>query len=191
MAIRPDALIPLVGAVVNLGVAIFVFLQNPRSMVGRVFFLLGLSFAVWNFGTYQMFCLPEKAELDKVIFWAGFIQYGVIWIPLTLCHISFLITGVELRRGLWWCLYSLHALLFLANSVPGFIVEDAQWVGYAWYCKGGPGFASVFALFSLMWVSVFILFRHRREQPLLMRRRLTPLIVAQTAITVFGSNDAL
>src|SRR2546425_1751318 len=110
MEIRPDALIPLVGALVNLGVAIFVFLQNPRSTVGRVFFLLGVSFAVWNFGTYKMFRLANLEEnRPAALFWAQFIQFGVIWIPLTLCHVSFLIAGIELPRKLWWSMYLIHA----------------------------------------------------------------------------------
>ena len=51
-------LIPLIGALLNLSLAIFVLFQNPRSAVSRGYFLLGASFAIWNYGTFWMFRIP-------------------------------------------------------------------------------------------------------------------------------------
>src|ERR1700679_2569655 len=78
-AMRFGELIPLIGAVLNFSLALFVLLQNPRAAVSRVYFLLGVCFAIWNFGTFQMF---RVTTVKEALFWARFLQCGVIFIPL-------------------------------------------------------------------------------------------------------------
>src|SRR4051794_16574554 len=97
---RADALIPLLGAIVNFALALFVLLQSPRSTVARVFFVLAGSFAVWNFGTFWMFSIPGgargTANSARALFWARFLQFGVICIPAAFFHLSFLIAGLRI-----------------------------------------------------------------------------------------------
>lgn len=180
-------LIPLTGALLNFSLALFVFLQNPRASVSRVFFLAGTSLAIWNFGTFFMF---RVNDYESALFWARFLQFGVIFIPLTLLHISALICQITPPRWLIIILYSGHFALFLSNFTS-FFLAGVRNVGYAWYSIAGTGFWILFGVFSLMWVSVGLLIWHRRKLPALARRRITPLIVAQAAITIFGINDAL
>jgi signal transduction histidine kinase len=180
-------LIPLIGAILNGTLAIFVLLQNPRALVARVYCLLGLSLAVWNFGTFWMFRVTDESS---ALFWARFLQFGVIFIPITLCHISFLVAQVPISKRILQVFYAVHILLFLSNFTP-FFLAGVRKVSYAWYSVAGTGFWILFGIFSLMWVSVGVLIWHRRRSPAAVRRRITPLIVAQLAITLFGCNDAL
>ena len=179
--------IPLTGALLNFSLALFVLLQNPRAMIARVFFLLGLSLAIWNFGTFQMF---RVGDYEHALFWARFLQFGVIFIPLTLFHISALVAQVHVPRKLVIGLYTLHVCLVLSNFTDLFL-RGVRNVGYAWYAVAGPGFWVLFAIFSLMWVSVGILIWHRRKLPRIAQRSISPMIAAQTAIALFGCNDAL
>ncbi len=188
---RFGELIPLVGALLNFSLALFVLFQNPRAAVSRVYFVLGVSFAIWNYGTFWMFRVTtDPANYELALFWARFLQFGVIFLPLTLCHVSFLIAQIRIPRWIPWVLYSLHFLLFLSNFT-GFFLAGVKNVGYAWYSVAGTGFWILSGVFSLMWVSVAVLIWHRRNQPPLGKRRLTPLIVAQTAFAIFGCNDVL
>ncbi len=180
-------LIPLIGAVLNLSLAIFVLLQNPRATILRVYFLLGVSFAVWNYGTFWMFRVHDR---EMALFWARFLQFGVIFIPLTLFHISFLVAQVRLPRWVVATAYGFHLLLFGSNFT-GFFLAGVRNVGYAWYSVAGTGFWILFGIFPLMWVSVGMLLWYRRTLPVPSRRRVTPLIIAQAAIAFFGCNDAL
>jgi signal transduction histidine kinase len=184
---RFGELIPLIGALLNFSLALFVFFQNPRAPVSRVYFLLGLSFAVWNYGTFWMFRVQNAGE---ALFWARFLQFGVIFIPFALCHLSFLVAQLRLPKGVLWFAYSFHVLLFLSNFTD-FFLAGVRNVGYAWYSIAGTGFWIFSVVFSLMWVSVAVLLWHRRHLPPLSRRRITPLIYAQAAIALFGCNDAL
>jgi len=188
---RFGELIPLVGALLNFSLALFVLFQNPRAAVSRVYFLLGMSFSVWNFGTFWMFRLQsEPANEAMALFWARFLQFGVIFLPLALCHVSFLIAQIRIPRWILWSAYSFHAALF-ASNFTSFFLKGVKYVGYAWYSVAGTGFWILSGVFSLMWVSVGVLIWHRRKQPPLGKRRLTPLIVAQTAFAIFGCNDVL
>jgi hypothetical protein len=190
-ATQPDMvfgeLIPLTGALLNFSLAVFVALQNPRAVVSRVYLLLGICFAVWNYGTFWMFRVRTH---DEALFWARFLQFGVIFIPYALFHISFLVAQIRIPPLVTKIAYSLHALLFLTNFTE-FFVADVKNVGYAWYAVAGPVFWIFVGVFSLMWVSVAVLLWHRRKLPPLGRRRITPLILAQCTIALFGCNDAL
>jgi signal transduction histidine kinase len=197
---RFGELIPLIGALLNFSLAVFVLFQNPRAPVSRVYFLLGMCFAVWNFGTFEMFRvasqnLPYEEAHAEAHFWARFLQFGVIFIPLALCHVSFLIAQIPVPRTILRVLYSFHALLFLSNFTDFFLadVKLVEYPGkvYAWYSVAGTGFWILSGVFSLMWVSVGVLIWHRRKQPPLGKRRLLPLIIAQTAFAIFGCNDIL
>jgi len=181
-------LIPLIGALLNFSLALFVLLQNPRTAVSRVYFLLGTCFAVWNFGTFWMFRVQTG---DEALYWARLLNFGVIFIPLALCHLSFLVAQIRVPHWILLVLYTVHAALFASNFTD-FFLAGVKNVGYAWYSVAGTGFWIFSAIFSTqLWLSVVVLIWHRRHLPPLAKRRLTPLIFAQLAITVFGCNDVL
>jgi len=193
--IRFGQLIPLIGAVLNFSLALYVLIQNPRAPVCRVYFLLGVCFAIWNFGTFQMF----RVEYAKdALFWARFLQCGVIFIPLALCHVSFIIAQIPLSKAAIRTAYAVH-LVFLASNFTKLFVEAVKVVHYkqndptgdAWYCVGGIMFWIWSGIFFIVWTSIAVLINHRRKLPPMARRRLTPLIVAQTALALFGGNDLL
>ncbi len=185
-------LIPLVGALLNFSLALFVLIQSPRAAVARIYALMGVCFAVWNFGTFWMFRVPvDPANYELALFWARFLQFGVIFIPLTLCHVSFLIAQIRIPKPVVWVAYFLHFLLFLSNFTGFFLAGVRPFNDYAWYSVAGTGFWILSGVFSLMWVSVGVLVWHRRQLPPLGKRRVTPLIFAQTAFAIFGCNDVL
>jgi len=184
---RFGELIPLIGALLNFSLAVFVFFQNPRSVVSRVYLLLGLGFSVWNFGTFWMFRVHNK---EDALFWARFLQFGVIFIPFALFHLSFLVAQIRIPKWVLWFAYLFHVALFASNFTP-FFLAGVMNVGYAWYSIAGTGFWIFVGVFSLMWVSVAVLLWHRRNLPPMGRRRINPLIIAQAAIACFGCNDAL
>src|SRR5579862_9371091 len=109
---RFGELIPLIGALLNFSLAIFVFLQNPRAVVSRVYFLLGIGFAIWNYGTFWMFRVHNA---EDALFWARFLQFGVIFIPFALFHLSFVVAQIRIPKAVLWVVYGFHSLLFLSN----------------------------------------------------------------------------
>ena len=179
-------IVPLFGAVLNLLLALFVFTRNARGVVNRVFGLLGTCFAIWNFGTFWMFRVTNAHD---ALFWARFLQFGVIFMPVCFLHLSLLIAGLE--RGKYIAGFYVVSVLLALSNFTDFFLRGVRNVGYAWYSVAGPGFWVVSFLYLFLWLSIFILIRRRRSLSPLQRSRLTPLIVAQLSLTLFGDNDIL
>jgi signal transduction histidine kinase len=179
-------LIPLVGSVLNLFLALFVLGRGHRSLVIRVYSLLGLCISVWNLGTYFLFIVNDHKD---ALFWARFLQFGVIFIPVLLFHLSLLLAQIPVGRYIY-VLYLFHGILALTNFT-GLFVKDVVHVSYAYYSVAGPGFWVYSTLFAQLHLSVVILLRKRRKLPPLHRKRLTGLIIAAGSLAVFGLNDIL
>ena len=92
---RFSELIPLTAAVTNLALTLFVLTRDLRSTLNRVYLLWGLSITVWNLGTFFLFSVQDE---DAARFWSAFLHYGVIFLPVSLFHLSCLIAQVKLPR---------------------------------------------------------------------------------------------
>ena len=104
-------LIPLSAAIINFGLTVFVFSRDYRSTLNRVYLLWGVSITVWNFGVFMLFSIPEGEQYRQTaLFWARFLQFGVIFLPISLFHLCLLITKFHLRKPLLF-LYGLQGLL--------------------------------------------------------------------------------
>jgi signal transduction histidine kinase len=184
---RFAVLIPLLGAIFNLLLAVFVLTRGPKSTANRVYFLLGFNISIWNLG--QFFLLTAQ-QPDSALFWVRFVWFGVVFIPLLLFHLSMLITGTQVGRFLpaaYGCVIVLSGTVW-----TDFFITGVRHTGTAgWYAHGGPGLFLSMVEFCLMFVAIYILVRKRRSLPPIHRSRLTPLILAQSMLAVLGTNDTL
>ncbi len=180
--------IPLAGCVVNLLLGIFVFTVNPRAAINRVFFVWALAIALWN-GAGSV--LLMDVGHDTGLFCARFLQFGVIFIPVLLFHLSMLVAQVRVGRWIW-ALYLVFAGFAISNLTP-FFIKDARILGHSgWYAIAGPGFTMFSTPFTAMLVtSIILLWRKRKTLPAMHRTRLNALIWPQTLLVVFGTNDIL
>ena len=184
---RFSELIPLAAALVNFTLAVFVFSRDTRSALHRVYLVWGLSITVWNVGTCFMFRVQNPAD---ALFWAKFLQAGVIFLPVSLLHLSLLTARVP--RPKWLAsLYGLHGLLAVAN-VAGFFVQGVHWTGYAYYSQGAPPFWVFTVLYAVETIGsmVMLLGRLSSLSPL-NQARVKSLIWAQGILIFFGNNDLL
>lgn len=179
--------IPLIGAIFNFALSIFVLANNRRSRLNQVFFAWGLCITAWNFGAYALFRAPDPAVAALS---AKYMLFGVIFIPVTLLHLSLLLTGTRPGRGLILA-YVLHGGL-AAMHVAGLFIQGVRHVGYAYYSIAGPGFYLYsFSLVTQSCLSILLLWRKRQELPPRQRRRFNGILTGQTLIVVFGLNDTL
>src|SRR5206468_285212 len=116
-------LIPLSAALINFVLTLFVFSQDKRSTLNRVYLLWGVSITVWNFGVFMLFGIPEGEQYRRsALFWARFLQFGVIFLPISLFHLCLLITKFPLRKPLF-LLYGLQGVLALSNCTDFFVAN--------------------------------------------------------------------
>ncbi len=180
------SLAPLLGALLNGIVAVLVLTSDPRSRINRTFFAWGLSITIWNLGTFGLFISPTD---DVAGTWARFMQFGVIFIPVTMFHLSLLLAGVQMRRVVL-ALYGVATALALSNCA-GVFMKGVRHVGYAYYSIAGPGFWIYTLTFGQTIASIILLVKRRREMHPEAGRRLNGLIIAQAVLVVLGTNDIL
>jgi signal transduction histidine kinase len=142
---------------------------------------------VWNFGVYLLFRAHSPQE---AILYARIVQFGVIFLPISLFHLCLLVAQMPTPR-LLYALYGLHALLALSNFTSWF-VADVRFVGYAYYTVGGPAFWLFVLSYSLVATrTTVMMFQRQRDLPPRHRRRLRLLLGANVMLIVFGTNDIL
>jgi signal transduction histidine kinase len=180
--------VPLLGAIVNLALSLFVLGSDRRSRLNQVFFAWALSITIWNFGTFALFRTAPGA-LSDAYNWAKFMQYGVIFIPVTMLHLCLLLVGI--KPGRWLVgLYVFHGALALLNLLDLFI-RGTRHLGYAHYSIAGPGFWIYTVAFTQAFASIILLWKKRRELAPRQRHRFNGILIAQTLLVSLGSNDIL
>lgn len=181
------AYIPLLGFVCNLLLAVFVLSRGMKATPNRVYFAALMIIAWWNFGSFQLF---RVADHDPALFWARFLHFGLVFGPVVLFHLSLLIAQIPVGRYIRW-MYGFEALFSLSVFTPYFIKDIRVLDSNGWYSMAGtlyPVFSTQFVLYCL---SVIILIRKRRRLPTLQKTRLSSLILAQSLLVIFGTNDIL
>ena len=181
-------LIPLTAAVTNLALTLFVLTRDLRSTLNRVYLLWGLSITVWNLGTFFMFSVKTESSARL---WSAFLHYGVIFLPISLLHLSILIAQVKLPRWLP-ALYGWFGLLALSNAA-GFFTSGVRYLDDAYfYSVAGPGFWAFVASYVVVTTAtVVILYQKLATLQRLHRARVKALLWANGILIGFGWNDIL
>lgn len=178
--------VPFIGAILNFALAIFVLGSDRRSRLNQVFFAWALCITFWNFGTFALF---RAQSIDEAYGWAKMMQFGVIFIPVTMLHLCLLLTGI--RPGRWlFLIYLFHAGLAMMNCFDLFI-SSVRKFDYAYYSVAGPGFWIYTGAYSQSFASIILLWRKRRELAPRQRGRLNGILAAQTLLVCLGTNDIL
>jgi signal transduction histidine kinase len=182
--------VPLLGGVFNFVLALLVFANDRRSRLNQVFFCCCLGISIWNFGTFALFETPNVPEaIPRAYAWAKFMQFGVIFIPITMLHLSMLMSGY--KPGRWMVLnYGFHVTLALLNAFDLFI-SGVRHVGYAYYSIAGIGFRIFGLAFIQTFASIIILWKKRRTLPPRNRGAVNGMLAALTLLVGLATNDLL
>ena len=177
---------PLFGALLNFALSVFVLASDRRSRLNQVFFAWGICISIWNAGTFALFRAGTVSEADLA---AVLMQYGVIFLPVTMLHMTVELCGYKARHLLIF-LYLCH-LGFAVLNGAGLFISGVRWVGYAYYSIAGPGFKIYCLFFTQTWISLIILWKKRSSLPAQNRARFNGIAAAQTGILILGCNDLL
>ncbi|MEN9574391.1 MAG: hypothetical protein RL514_2246 [Verrucomicrobiota bacterium] len=182
---RFSELIPLTAVITNLALTLFVLTRGLRSTLNRVYLLWGLSITVWNLGTFFLFSVTDEADAR---YWSTVLHYGVVFLPISLFHLSLLIAQVKPPRWLP-VLYGWFGLLASSNA-GGLFTAGVRKLGYAYYSVAGPGFwAFVVSYVVVTTATVIILYRKLPTVQRLHRARVKAMLWANAILIGFGWND--
>lgn len=178
---------PLIAAIANLLLALFVLYQSPGGLINRTFAVFGLSVSVWTFGAFMMFRVDNAEE---ALFWTRVLHVGVIFLPLSFFHLAVQVAESRvLSRP--WLLYAVGVPFVAADFTPLFI-KDVVFVGYGYFGVAGP----LYPLFSLTIPSLSlpafaIILRRLKSIGTGNRLRLTYLLVSAIMLFLCGLHDVL
>lgn len=159
--------------------------NDRKSRLNQVFFGWGICITIWNAGTFALFRCDTTEGAETV---ARLMSYGVIFLPVTMLHMTLELCGYKAPRILVG-LYVVHAIFAVMNWT-GYFIDGVQFVGYAYYSTAGIGFKIYCAFFAQTWFSL-LYFGKRSTLPPAQRTRFNGILAAQTGILLLGSNDIL
>jgi signal transduction histidine kinase len=181
----------LCAVICNLALTFFVLSRDLRSALNRVYFTWGMSVTIWNLGAFYLFRLDGSLSNHReALYWAYFLQFGVIFLPVTNLHLCLLIARISIGP-LLYLFYALHFLLAF-SLFTGHFINDVQYLGFAWYSMAGPFFFVFLGLYTISTTSTMLmLYFKQRTLPPLHRARLRSLMWALGILIIFGTNDLL
>jgi signal transduction histidine kinase len=178
----------LTATVFNVVLTLLVLGREFRSTLHRVYMLWGLSITLWNFGIFHL--SQQYLSHEDAMFWATALQLGVILTPISLFHLSLVIS--KTRVG--WVLPALYLAdaCFVAGLFSHWFIIDVRKLDVGYWSVPGPGF-TIFTVFYLMLTTslVVILYRKQKGASPTQRTRLRALLLALLVLWVFGSNDMM
>lgn len=184
------AYVPLAAAVLNALLSLFILRAGVQGSSKFAYLLWGASITIWNFGTFQMF---RVASAEAAMEWARFLQIGVIFLPISLFHLSTKVCGLTYRsqRLLLATFYGCGIALALTLFGTLF-VADVRDAGYAWYSVGGPAFWIYAVLYlTVAIVTLILLWRAKTNATRFKLGQIRSLLWATAILIAGGSNDLL
>lgn len=178
----------LTATVFNVILTLLVLGRDFRSTLHRVYMLWGISITLWNFGIFHL--SQQNLSHEDAMFWARVLHLGVIVTPISLFHLSLVIS--KTRVG--WVLPVLYLadVCFAASLFFNWFIIDVRRLDVGYWSVPGPAF-NVFTCFYLALTTslVLILYRKQKAAPPTQRTRLRALLLALLVLWVFGSNDMM
>jgi len=181
------AYVPLAAVVVNIALTLFVLKAGVQTGTRIAYLIWGGSIAVWNFGTYEMFCVKTA---DEALAWARFLQIGVIFLPVSLFHLCLQVCGIA-RRNLIVGAY-VAGLCLVGTVFTPYFVSGVRDAGYAWYSVGGAAFWVFTVLYAVLTFSTLrFLWRASPGAGKSRQAQIRSLLWATGILIAGGNNDIL
>ncbi|MGO8701463.1 MAG: ATP-binding protein [Limisphaerales bacterium] len=178
----------LAATILNVVLTILVLSRDFRSTLHRVYLGWGISVTLWNLGVYH---LSQDGIGDiEARKWANVLQLGVIFMPVTLFHLCWLIAQAR-RKWVIPALYLIH-IGFAVSLCFGQFISGVQPLDVGYWSIAGLGFY----VFSVAYVFITValvrmLYRKQKEVPPMQRTRLRALLLAIVGLWIFGTNDLM
>ncbi len=139
---NPYALPPLLTTIFIVFLATFVFIVNKKSTSNRIFVLLCLSNAIWQFGYFMVFLSKDE---KTAIAWQKFVYLGVPFISPVIYHLSVFFSDFKKQKRFIPYIY-LIAIMFVILSRTDYFLSGLNTYFWGYYKKAGI-FYSPFLLF--------------------------------------------
>jgi len=174
----------LITSVASLTLGFFVYLKNRKAFVNKLWFLLSLSIAMWNFGYFKSLVVPDQMQ---ALFWSRYFLYvGAIFIPAFFVHFVLSFLGIlKEKKKIIYVIYFISIFLLGSAFTPLLIKGMAPKLSFQYYSE--PGIAYSFFLIFFAWCVVYahyLMFKYYKKTSVYKRNQLKYILLA--SIVGFG-----
>ena len=184
---KPLQIAALAATLINVLITLLVLRSNVRAKATGAYVIWGTALTIWNIGTY--FAVGELSE-HAAQFWIRIIQFGVIFLPISMLHLCLRLTGLD-RVRLVSVLFLVH-LGFAASLLTDWFVLDVREHRFGWWAVPGPLFWVYLVLFVAENTGVYAALHHaQRRATGAQRAQLRLMLVAFVFLVIAGLNDLM
>lgn len=183
-------ILPLVCAVFVGILAWFVFFENTRSPLNRLFVAFSVAMIIWLVGTFMMFVNRESES--AAIWWDRFVYLGVTMMPALMHHFSLIFTGRQGQRKLLLISY-LGSVFFLIISRTPYFVDGLYRYDWGAHTQAKL-FHHLFLVFFYWGVQIFIINiwrAYKQSQDKQFRKQALYVVLAFSVVMFVGGTAYL
>jgi len=174
----------LITSVASLTLGFFVYLKNRKAFVNKLWFLLSLSIAMWNFGYFKSLVAPGQMQ---ALFWSRYFLYGsAIFIPAFFVHFVLSFLGILKEKKKIICVIYFISILLLGSAFTPLLIKGmSPKLSFKYYSE--PGVAYSFFLIFFAWCVVYahyLMFKYYKKSSVYKRNQLKYILLA--SIVGFG-----
>jgi len=158
------AITGLINAIGSIFVGLFVYSQNRKNEINKVFALLCLSIVIWSL-PYFLWQMSTKAS--TALFWSRALMIGAIFIPITFYHFILVFLDLMKRRKVVLIFGYLLAITFLIlDFTPLFVRDVSTALNFPYWPKAGKFYAPFLLMFFVYTVlGCFLLLKaHKKSE---------------------------
>lgn len=180
----------LVAGLFHLVLTVFVVSRDLRSKINRVYCLWGFALVLWNLSAF----MKSQPGLDEATqrAWIRLVHLGLVFLPISIFHLSLLIADVRQRR-LLPLLYAIHVALGCTVMFGDWYVgSELANTPFGAAAEPGPAFYAYMVIYAGIAVStITLLYRRMRVLRGHHRTRLKALLLGYGLLVFFGTHDLI
>jgi DNA-binding CsgD family transcriptional regulator len=181
---NPLALTSAFLAVITLILGIYILYLDPKKLIHRLFFLMMLLYAYWEFILIGMYSIENK---ETFIFWYKMTTISFVFVPMTL-HIVMLIAKVsrKIMVPVLLAIYSTYLYFLYQNINLNLIYRDFVKVNGDWiFIRTDFGFITFFYMttFGIIFIiAMFLIINWYRKTNFLREKKQTVVLLVSLAL---------
>ncbi len=179
-------LLPLVSAIFVFFLAFFIFLENRKAKINKVFLLFSSSIFIWLLGTFMMFISNSDVS---ALFWDKFVYVGVILIPSSVYHFGMIFIRNDLRKKKIIIVGYVTSFFFLIiNIFTPFFVDGIFRYEWGTHAKA-QFFHNIFLIFftvylAMMFIALFSFYKKNKSKNSVEKHRTRLMLWALLVLTM-------
>ena len=180
---------PALGALLAIGLAIFISFRGKRSIANVAFSMLCLSIFLWLASYAVCYSISSK---DVAIIFARLACTAVACVSLFLYHFVIEFLKVETEKKLLWIAYGVTGLFLIGFIFTDLLLSGAHHYFYGFYSKAGILHPVYLLITYAMWFRCFfLLYKHLNRQSSPLERNQVKYVFVAFLVAVPATIDYL